>query len=439
MKKNITAIILAISMLTLTVSCGKNVDNTVTTVKTGGHDNSHTVVIDKAVAATCTSEGKTEGKHCSACGEIIQAQEVISVLDHIDNDGDGNCDRCGTSLVTYSQGLYFKSNSNGTCYVVGRGVCNDLDIVIPPTSPDGDKVTSIGMLAFSYENITSITIPNSVRYIDTFAFDGCKNLTHVTMRNGLKSIGYNAFNGCTSLTSITIPNGVTEIEGNAFNNCTSIESITIPRSVTSIGNSAFEGCTSLASITIPSSVTSIGYNAFSNTAYFNNDANWTDGVLYIGNYLIRANTSISGTYTIKDGIKRMAERAFSGCADLTSITISDSVTEIGPGAFEYCTNLTSITIPSSVKRIEDTAFYNCMSLTSITIPSSVTKIGYDAFGYCWHFKKVYYTGTAGEWAKISIDSFNLGLTDAAIYYYSETEPTADGNFWHYVDGNVTEW
>lgn len=66
MKKNIITFILAILMLTLTVSCGKNVDNTVTTVKTGGHDNSHTVVIDKAVDATCTSEGKTEGKHCSS-------------------------------------------------------------------------------------------------------------------------------------------------------------------------------------------------------------------------------------------------------------------------------------------------------------------------------------------------------------------------------------
>ena len=42
----------------------------------------HTEVIDKAVAATCTAVGKTEGKHCSVCGEVIIAQEEVSALGH---------------------------------------------------------------------------------------------------------------------------------------------------------------------------------------------------------------------------------------------------------------------------------------------------------------------------------------------------------------------
>ena len=37
----------------------------------------HTEVIDKAVAATCTKTGLTEGKHCSVCDAVIKAQEVI--------------------------------------------------------------------------------------------------------------------------------------------------------------------------------------------------------------------------------------------------------------------------------------------------------------------------------------------------------------------------
>ena len=40
----------------------------------------HTAVVDSAVAATATSEGLTEGSHCSVCGETILAQVVIPAL-----------------------------------------------------------------------------------------------------------------------------------------------------------------------------------------------------------------------------------------------------------------------------------------------------------------------------------------------------------------------
>ena len=42
----------------------------------------HTVVIDKAVAATCTKTGLTEGSHCSVCNEVIKKQEVVPALGH---------------------------------------------------------------------------------------------------------------------------------------------------------------------------------------------------------------------------------------------------------------------------------------------------------------------------------------------------------------------
>ena len=42
----------------------------------------HTEVIDEAVAATCTETGLTEGKHCSACGEVLVAQTVVDALGH---------------------------------------------------------------------------------------------------------------------------------------------------------------------------------------------------------------------------------------------------------------------------------------------------------------------------------------------------------------------
>ena len=108
-----------------------------------------------------------------------------------------------------------------------------------PEKANGYRVTSIGDSAFfTCWSLSSITIPNSVTSIGSYAF-------------------YR-----TSLSSITIPNSVTSIEDYAFFTCFSLSSITIPNSVTSIGNSAFYKCSSLSSITIPNSVINIANYAF---------------------------------------------------------------------------------------------------------------------------------------------------------------------------------
>ena len=42
----------------------------------------HTEVVDKAVAATCTETGLTEGKHCSVCNEVLVAQQEVAANGH---------------------------------------------------------------------------------------------------------------------------------------------------------------------------------------------------------------------------------------------------------------------------------------------------------------------------------------------------------------------
>ena len=58
----------------------------------------HTEVIDQAVAATCTEKGKTEGKHCSVCNEILIAQNDTPALGHtevIDQAVSATCTKKG--------------------------------------------------------------------------------------------------------------------------------------------------------------------------------------------------------------------------------------------------------------------------------------------------------------------------------------------------------
>ena len=224
-------------------------------------------------------------------------------------------------------------------------------------------ITQIGEYALAGYAGTSITIPNSVTSIGNYAFFDCDSLASVTIGNSVTSIGISAFSDCTSLTSITIPDSVTSIEGNAFSMCTSLASVTIPDSVTSIGGSAFYGCTSLTSVAIPDSVTSIG------------------------------------------------SFAFASCANLKSLVIPESVKQIANNAFA-ASGLTEITLPSGLNAISKELFYNCKSLTSVTIPDSVTSIGDYAFLYCEALKSVYITDI-GKWATI-----DFGNSAANPLYYA---------------------
>ena len=86
---------------------------------------------------------------------------------------------------------------------------------------------------------TRYTIPNSVKYIQDYAFRGYRSLTNIEIPDSVISIGFGAFMGCTSLTNIEIPDSVTYIGNFSFEDCTSLTNIEIPNGITGIGERAF--------------------------------------------------------------------------------------------------------------------------------------------------------------------------------------------------------
>ena len=92
-------------------------------------------------------------------------------------------------------------------------------------------------------------MPNSVKSIGRYAFQGCSGLTELTLPNSVKSIGDRAFAYCSGLTELTLPNSVTSIGNCAFGGCSGLTELILPNSVTSIGDAAFSECSDLSKIT----------------------------------------------------------------------------------------------------------------------------------------------------------------------------------------------
>ena len=241
------------------------------------------------------------------------------------------------------------------------------------------RVYNFGYYAFKdCTNLRSVTLPNSLNYIERSVFQGCTALSSITLPASVTRIGDYAFRGCTGLTSINIPDNVTDIGNYAFRGCTGLTSINIPDSVTDIGRSAFEGCTGLTTIQIPDSVTNIDDSAF---------------------YECTGITSA----TLPDGIRGIARFLFGGCTNLRSINIPKNVTMIGTDSFRGCP-LSSVTLPDGMLNIGDDAFAGCKELRAITIPASVNFIHSTAFTNCTQLT-IY--APAGSYAESYANSHNI--------------------------------
>ena len=132
--------------------------------------------------------------------------------------------------------------------------------------------------------------------------------------------------------------------------------------------------------------------------------------------------------------------AFSGCTKLENLKISEGVKKISSSAFSGCTSLVNVVIPDSVITLGAWAFNGCNSLTSVVIGNGITSIDTGTFQACTNLNTVYFAGDKIDWAAIIVGSSNTSLTGATLYYYSETQPTDSGNYWHYdANSNPIAW
>lgn len=194
----------------------------------------------------------------------------------------------------------FSYYSDGTVYQY-----DGYDTVVSiPEEINGTAINSIGKNIFYYNQsyadvyVTDLTIPSTIKSIDSIAFAESKKLVNVKVDNNNAAysdingvlyskdkktlvyfpngrsgeystpkdtnyIGEYAFYYSSNLEKVNVNEGVTEIGFGAFGDCISLKSINLPSTLTKIQSHAFYNCHNLTEVTIPESVTDIASDVFS--------------------------------------------------------------------------------------------------------------------------------------------------------------------------------
>ena len=331
----------------------------------------HDTMVD-VFEPTCEEGGYTR-TYCFDCQKEIISDQT-DALGH--NYVDYVCDRCGR-LFDDGNGIVYALSNDGSYYIItGLEEGVDIDDVELISVYRGKPVKEIGAYAFAWQNMTGITIPDSITSIGEYAFMWCDNLERITIPASVQTIDKHAFLSCWALSSVEFEEGsaLKTINQGAFSCCLSLVEIVLPDGLKTIGDEVFDTCRCLALITIPESVTSVARNAFDDCNVLVEVKNYSainfslSHTINYAKYIYSADEAddVDSEWWIEEGFLfyqngdyfclvtqveqtpddpilvlpelngreyAVYTRAFSGFNHLTNFVIPNNVTEIGTRAF----------------------------------------------------------------------------------------------------------
>jgi serine/threonine protein kinase len=189
---------------------------------------------------------------------------------------------------------------------------------------------------------------------------------------------------------------VTIIGRKSFSQSRDFTAVILPKTTKIIESEAFFNCSWLRHITIPEGVDRIDEGAFAGCAL--TEVFLPASVSHFSNAVYQCPTLVSivvdpanQVFKSIDGL--LYDKQVTGilrCPEgrTEPVTLPSTITTVGRMAFHHCLNLSSISLPGSVRVIGQMAFYRCTNLERISIPVGVKKIEAQTFVDCPRLKSI---------------------------------------------------
>ncbi|MBQ8227898.1 MAG: leucine-rich repeat domain-containing protein [Clostridia bacterium] len=298
--------------------------------------------------------------------------------------------------------IYFDEYASITKY-------NGTDEVVEIPSVIGNKpVEAIAKHAFeNNKTISEVTIPPSVKTIQSDAFNNCSSLKTVNLSEGLEAL-YPAFE-FTAIESVTIPSTVRFMYINAFTNGCVKEiifdaSYTKECHIAELGTNWYDENTELVFKGLPDVQIDLELRN-ANYVFYMKDGNYCYRPDYKNTTVPEIFTCGDYKYTLDSGEATIVRYNNFDAEEVIVPQTLDGypVTTIGEFAFSsasevgksfvdttisYTYNFKKITVPAGVKSVERYAFAENESLVEVVLPDGLTNFGYCAFMFCGNLEKI---------------------------------------------------
>ena len=310
--------------------------------------------------------------------------------------------------------------------------------------------------------LSSVTIPASVKEIGASAFEGREKLRNITiLSKDLELFGYGVFKdtawwdaqpeglvylgenreilygykGALSFDTLTVPDHAVCLVGGCLSginarkivlhdkvklvgpsvfSMSSVEEFDWPKHLSDVPEYTFSGCTNLKDLSFFLDV--FEGEEFGNTFAYN---------------------TVVEEVTIPSSIK-VLDGSFSGCKALKTVNFSNGLETIKDSTFSNCTSLEEVYFPDTLKVMEGGVFRRS-GLRIVVLPTSLEEMSPVNFNITNNLRWILYKGTKEQFKDITNSAKVLSEYYEFVYYYSESQPTEEGNYWRYVDGKATPW